>query len=323
MSNALRVNGPRLSMETLKNFLWPIVAIGGFGAFIDFLIGKAGQEKAKDFLLRWWVRFDDVRWKNFGREEGLFAGRLIEKWFGQKIWSARRIVAAFTVFCIFYLIGSITIYARINHDIEMGVSRIKYSWCAICNVGIQRAVVDLIVSYLSFATGVSFTKFITLRLAYLSEDRKVKNLIMFFSMLIISYMSLLLWSPITEWIRSDIMFLLGGDKTLRFVLGDLLGQMMNHIIELFTSAYPQVFVYMLQSNSLDVFAFYALALFSPVFRLLLSVTFVGSFLLKPLIIRPASLVWARIVESAKPVFTLIFGGATAVAKVISEAVEHP
>jgi hypothetical protein len=65
-------------METLKDILWPVVLVGGSGAFIDFLIGKTGQQKAKDWLLKWWVRFDDVRWKNFGREEGLFAGRLIE-----------------------------------------------------------------------------------------------------------------------------------------------------------------------------------------------------------------------------------------------------
>jgi len=65
-------------MEKLKDILWPIILVGGFGAFIDFLIGKAGQVKAKDFLLKWWVRFDDVRWRNFGREEGIFAGHLIE-----------------------------------------------------------------------------------------------------------------------------------------------------------------------------------------------------------------------------------------------------
>jgi hypothetical protein len=42
-------------METLKDILWPIVLVGGLGAFIDFLICKTGQERAKDFLLRWWV----------------------------------------------------------------------------------------------------------------------------------------------------------------------------------------------------------------------------------------------------------------------------
>jgi hypothetical protein len=38
--------------------------------------------------------------------------------------------------------------------------------------------------------------------------------------------------------------------------------------------------------------------------------------------RPISLVWARVVESEKPVFTLIFGFAGALAKLISEAAKR-
>ena len=38
--------------------------------------------------------------------------------------------------------------------------------------------------------------------------------------------------------------------------------------------------------------------------------------------RPVSLVWARIVESDRPVFTLIFGGAAAFASAIGEAAKH-
>jgi hypothetical protein len=91
-------------METLKNFLWPIILVGGLGGLIDFLIGKAGQEKAKDLLLKWWVRFDDVHWRNFGREEGIFAGQLIEQWFGRKTWSYRRLAAAFLIYIVFSII---------------------------------------------------------------------------------------------------------------------------------------------------------------------------------------------------------------------------
>jgi hypothetical protein len=105
-------------METLKNFLWPIVAIGGLGAFIDFLIGKTGQAKTKDFLLRWWVRFDDVHWRNFGREEGLFAGQLIERWFGKRIWSFRRFVMSFSIFTVLLVIEYFKFLISPNeHDI--------------------------------------------------------------------------------------------------------------------------------------------------------------------------------------------------------------
>jgi hypothetical protein len=47
--HALPVNGNMPSAEAIKDFLWPIVAIGGLGAYIDFLIGRTGQERAKDF----------------------------------------------------------------------------------------------------------------------------------------------------------------------------------------------------------------------------------------------------------------------------------
>jgi hypothetical protein len=77
-------------MNWLQHILWPIIIAGGLGKVIDFLIGKAGQEKASYFLLKWWDRFDDVRWNNFGREEGLFAGQLIEKICGRRLWSLRR-----------------------------------------------------------------------------------------------------------------------------------------------------------------------------------------------------------------------------------------
>jgi hypothetical protein len=102
-------------METLKNILWPIVAIGGLGAFIDFLIGKAGQAKAKDFLLKWWVRFDDVHWQNFGREEGLFAVDMIERWLGKRIWSSRRIVACLVVLVIFLFAGILKLAVLYPH----------------------------------------------------------------------------------------------------------------------------------------------------------------------------------------------------------------
>jgi hypothetical protein len=87
-------------METLKDILWPVVVVGGLGAFIDFLIGRTGQEKAKDWLLKWWVRFDDVHLRNFGREEGRFVGELIDRWFGGRIWSVRRIISAFVLLCL-------------------------------------------------------------------------------------------------------------------------------------------------------------------------------------------------------------------------------
>jgi hypothetical protein len=80
----------------------------------------------------------------------------------------------------------------------------------------------------------------------------------------------------------------------------------------------------LNGTEVDVLgiAFYAMESFAPLFRFILSIVFVGSFLLRPLIMRPVNLVWRRIIESDKPVFKLVFGGAAMFGTAISEAVKH-
>jgi hypothetical protein len=80
--------------------------------------------------------------------------------------------------------------------------------------------------------------------------------------------------------------------------------------------------YLRSSDPVDLFSLYCLSLFPNVFRFALSIIFVGSFLLKPVVMRPVNLVWRRVVESDKPVFTVMFGGAAAFATAISEAAKH-
>jgi hypothetical protein len=313
-------------METLKDILWPVVVVGGLGAFIDFLIGKTGQEKAKDFLLRWWVRFDDVRWKNFGREEGLFAGRLIEQWFGRRICSFRRI-AMFSFLSIMF--GSLD-YVWLM----LSFPRLD-EICAYC-VGGDIKIVGalLIICFIGFSLSISFTRYITFQMAHLCGEGSGRNLLVFVSMLIINYLMLTLFFPIVVLIR-DVMsvtviyVLLDTSEPLARRLGwlihyiiDAIKQGANHLLK------PNVFypiaithIYA-KKRPIDEFSIAALLLFPSLLRFFLSIIFVGSFLLKPLVMRPLSLVWARIVESEKPVFTVIFGGAAALATAISEAAKH-
>ena len=49
LPNLERAGSSKLTRHTAEG---GILAGGGLGGFIDFLIGKAGQEKAKDFLLK-------------------------------------------------------------------------------------------------------------------------------------------------------------------------------------------------------------------------------------------------------------------------------
>jgi hypothetical protein len=175
-------------METLKDILWPVVVVGGLGAFIDVMIGKAGQAKAKDFLLEWWVRFDDVRWRNFGREEGLFASEQIEKWFGPKIWSLRRITAFIVLFLV---ILSLEYFSQDNPA------------CRYCHDRIYYSAIALFMSFLGFSISVSFTKLLTSRIAYLCGIGYFRNMIIFLIMLIVNLLIYIIWGSITQIIRES------------------------------------------------------------------------------------------------------------------------
>ena len=61
----------------------------------------------------------------------------------------------------------------------------------------------------------------------------------------------------------------------------------------------------------------SLSLLPILIRLSIMIIFVGSFFLRPLQ-NPIMIVWARVIESDKPVFILLFGGTAALAKAIQE-----
>jgi hypothetical protein len=306
-------------METLKDFLWPIVAIGGLGAFIDFLIGKTGQERAKDFLLKWWVRFDDVHWKNFGREEGLFSGRLIEKLCGRRVWSLRRITIATLILPVLTLFAVLKLLAFGGSHIE---------WCNDC--GLRDLAFGLVVFLIGFSLSVSFTKMIAIGMAHLCGIGSLRNFCVFTISLIFNYLFLVWWFPITFLIKAALTLWVGmvgmpsiTDFTkVSIVYRTLLDAVLIYYVN--NPIYPTFFMmlFLIPKQSVDFIVFYETSCVPSVFRFLLSVVFVGSFLIRPLVMHPVNLVWARIIESEKPVFTVTFGGAAALASAITEAAKH-
>ena len=62
--------------------LTTVVACGDAGAFIDFWIGRTGEQRVRGWL-EYWIKLSYVRWGNFGREEALFAVRVMDRLFGR------------------------------------------------------------------------------------------------------------------------------------------------------------------------------------------------------------------------------------------------
>lgn len=323
--------GKCLSMETLRDTLWPIVAIGGLGALIDFLIGRTGQERAKDFLLKWWVRFDDVRWRTFGREEGLFAGALIEKWFGRRIWSVRRIVSALAVYCLTVVLVSIK--AWITSEPLFRCDSVPD-----CELRLKTAAVAFGISFFGFLFSMSLTRVITFRLALLCKTSEVRNFTFFVIMLLVNYAMLTFWLPIIATIKDILVtfvatldlrvFMLWArimsDNNSMDVWQSMIFIIRSNMAAIFSTFYPETLWNIVSTPASDIGTMPVdfLASFPTLLRCTLAVVFVGSFLLKPLIMRPINLIWARIVESEKPVFTVMFGGAAAFATAIGEAAKH-
>jgi hypothetical protein len=94
-------------VNDLPGWLWPIGFFLVIGGSIDFLIGHPGQQRARGFLETWWIKFDDVRWNNFGQKEALFAANLIDRWCGKRFFSLRRWVSIYAFFSISIIFGHV------------------------------------------------------------------------------------------------------------------------------------------------------------------------------------------------------------------------
>jgi hypothetical protein len=144
-------------------------------------------------------------------------------------------------------------------------------------------------------------------------------MMLFLLMLIINLAMMKYWIPVT----SKTKILLAGIASDELVFSNISG----YVNFLFFKIPPPPPVqehisFISEIDQVDVFIFDGLMYFPGLYRFCVSVIFLGSFLLRPLIMRPVSLVWARIIESEKPVFTVIFGGVAAFATAISEAAKH-
>jgi hypothetical protein len=303
---------------------WAVVEWGAVGAFIDFYIGKAGQRRVRDWLETWWLRLSDVRWGNLGREEALFAVKVMDRLFGSRLFSAQRmiVVAAATLVGVAY-IEVLTLLS----DIEL------ISW----RTFLQPAYfVWLVVILLSFAASFSITRFAAIIVARCFRARaQVLSLFGLLCLLIFQYLLLCYWAPIVHRAMAaefQVIYQGGVNSYLHevWLLLKLMDFVVTHLAVILPSREIHNIGILLMENSSALlpvidphfapasFLFHLSALLNliPNFsRLAIMIIFVGFFLLKPLQ-GPIMTLWLRIIESDKPVFTLVLGGGAAIIKAI-------
>jgi hypothetical protein len=162
----------------------------------------------------------------------------------------------------------------------------------------------------------------------------------FLCVLLIQYFLLCLWVPLTQKISNDILFYLAVNLITGLTVREAIHSpeiVFADYLKFFQSLYLSSFY---PTNMLRVFSQYvefgnltAVDYMSRIFqfsgaylisimRFMAASIFVASFLLRPLVMKPLLLIWARIVESEKPVFTLIGGGISSLAVAAKELAKH-
>src|SRR6266704_3145993 len=93
-------------MQHFLAWAWPIAAFSGI--VVDFLIGRSGQERVRNFLVAWWIRFDDVKWNNFTRKEAEFSVQSLDQLWGNNFLSIKRLRFISVLFTVTFFAGYLT-----------------------------------------------------------------------------------------------------------------------------------------------------------------------------------------------------------------------
>jgi hypothetical protein len=318
----------------LPGWLWPIAALSGLGAFIDFLIGRVGQDRTRDILASWWIRFDDIKWSNFGQKEASFSVSVLDLVCGKRFLSVKR---------IYFLIATTATLLII--DILIIPHLVSYYM--IVSTPVVISMTSIAISVLAFSLSISYSREISRFVLSIYSDSGWTNLTIIVVFFAVSYIILVAWVPVVRTIsdfvelkvvyyleashiisRSSTITLLREATFLDYVYIGVRKISLNP--KQLVSNYISDFLLPLQDEGLkgqiDIFRLEftrsSLGYLANFSRLLLSLFFLMFALTKPFLMSPVSLVWRRILESEKPIFTLVLGGIGGIATAGSELLKH-
>jgi hypothetical protein len=94
-------------LKTVGNVLSVLGLIAGLGAvgkFIDWYFDKPWVKPFKDWLLRGWVKFDDMHWYNFSKNEAQYFLGFFDRVFGSKLFGWRRLASGIATFLLLLML---------------------------------------------------------------------------------------------------------------------------------------------------------------------------------------------------------------------------
>jgi hypothetical protein len=298
------------------------------GAFIDFYIGKNGQEGVRSWLETWWLRFSYVNLRNFGQQEALYSVSIIDRLFGEKFFSRRRFTSVVLV-ATFSVIWTIAI--------PVAQYKIENPLTSFITVGYD----ILPVSVILFSISISATQIIARYVARNLGKGHARSFMIILLLFVLQYIMLCFWKPCSDVLSMIVFTVLHRSLTVHDLSSPNLLAIFRHVTDI-NHIYPRF-----QLDELDtvVHPYMNYALYSGAFqkefslgnvyigasyvqfgsflgiianlgRLMLAGVFLVLSIMLP--IQPFMLtLWLRTLESDKPVFTLILTGIGGFAQIIS------
>ncbi len=312
-----------------------IAAFSTIGVFIDFVLGKSGQKWVRDHLERWWIRMSYVRWGNLGEEEAIFCYAIMDRLFGKFI-SIKRFAILIFLYVIYLVVCIYVPYS--NAQSAYGISMKRIFDSPGLSIYFYLAPVRYI---LMFSVSISLTMFLVSLSSKVIFSSIWKNGLFIIFLLLIQYVILChtLANTITltvyvyEPILSLVQYKLGlmdnsmygaGVEVTKAAQKEITG--MYNLDNLRPSSLLSGFIYGMNFDLFDAgwtnpmrFIFLVSSV-ANVFRLSILVIFLMSFLFS-FFRTPIMTLFARVIESDKPIFTLVFGGAAAMVKAIQEVIK--
>jgi hypothetical protein len=325
----------------LRDALTTIATCGGAGAFIDWWIGQNGDRRVRSWLETWWLRFSYVRLGNFGQAEALFAVTVMDRLFGPWLFSIRRLASVLVI----QALGIGWLVLR-PHAVPDSNSPDYYQ--LLWSMPGMPLFVSLFYVQASagLAVSISVARAAAIKAASWCGDSQIRNFACFVSLFFVQYVILVIWRPFVMTPFSILipavgflLPLLNGSELVHLGHNDVMQlwetikapvvELLIHrrvdfyltgtvsaFLSYFTIPLPHMHTWVVPMHAC-ILSGYAVSLS----RLFVAAVFVVSYLLRPLQ-PPIAALWARIVESDKPVFTLLFGGTAAVAKTIEEIIHN-
>jgi len=293
--------------DLINNALIVIAASGVIGAYIDIRIGKKGRAAVQTRMEEWWLLMSYVKLTNLGKTEASLAAKWMTLLFGT-FGSTKRV--------------SIVVVLGAAYFIESWLSQYIYWWWM--GATVDRIEADLpaymmlsVFYSLLFSVGLSITIGVArVGSTLLTERGSVLNVIIILVALLAQYTLLFVSRSLAQTMKTIVDIWLTNLLDGRGVsLEAAQTAVANAVMYLEYGLVNDIVRFNILDEQGQLFSFLLFDLGVFMLRVGIMVTFLASYLLKPLA-SEISFWWRYLCESSLPIFTTIFTTAAAIAKLL-------